>query len=431
MLKRLMWVFFWLVSLPAAAQNLTLPEAWQIALENNLSLQQQQQNIQIAQKQVQIQKAGYFPSISASALYNHVSEIAILNLPIPGQAGVQGTQVDVYDFNIGLSQPIFTGFRTSNLLKAAREQQQAGVIEEAVLKNQILLQIGMLYYDIQLNLVQQDVFTESIKRVDTQLKRVRNFYFAAQAAAFDTLEVANRKLQLQNELLNLQNIHQILLSNFKFAINTDAPFQIDRPAVEIIDLALAPLSEYYSRAIGQRPELEKITALQQAQLYRTKAAQSVFYPQVSATASYHYFRLGADFSYDEWQDFYTVGLSLNWNIWNWKRDSRTVEQSRLEYRNLDIANQKLLQDIEQQVTEAYKLLDNTRQQIQLQRQLVAQEQERYRIAGEQFEQGQAANLDLTNAERALTEAELLLQQKYIQWYRHKLRLDFAAGEIGK
>lgn len=433
MIKRMLLIM--VLSIPLIAEeSLTLQEAWQIALRNNLSLQQQQKVIQKAQQELAKRKADYLPSISAAGLYNHVSDIAIINIKLPPplpSPEARPTTINVYDFNVSLSQPIFTGFRTKNLVKSAREEQKAQEIEERVLKNQILFQIGLLYYEIQSNLIQQDVLVESIERVDAQLTTARNFYFAEQIPAFDTLEVANRKLQLQNQLQNLKNIHQILLTNFKFALNTDSLVQITPAAVLKTGLSVPPLNDFYTKAIRHRPELEKVTVLQQAQLFRARALKSAYYPQLSAIASYHYFRLNADFAYDKWQDFYTIGLNFQWNIWNWKRDKRAVEQAHLDYKRLDIVSEQIVQNIKQQVTEAYKYLDNSRQQIQLQKKLVTQEEERYRITREKFEQGQATNLDLTGAERALTEAKLLLEQNYIRWYQYQLQLDFATGVIGK
>lgn len=423
------------LSMPLIArESLTLQEAWHIALRNNLSLQQQQKVIQKAQEEIARRRAEFLPGISAGGLYNHVSGIALFQIQLPPplpSAEPQPATVNMYDVNLTLSQPIFTGFRTKNLLKSAREEQKAQEIEERVLQNQILFQIGSLYYQIQSNLVQQDVLMESIERVDAQLTTARNFYLAEQIPAFDTLEVANRKLQLQNQLQNLKNIHQILLTNFKFALNTDSLLQIQRPETVETELAVPPLNEYFTKAIRHRPELEKVTALQQAQLFRAKALKSAYYPQLSATASYHYFHLNADFAYNKWQDFYTIGLNLQWNLWNWKRDQRAVEQAHLDYKRLDIAGEQILHDIEQQVTEAYKYLDNSRQQILLQKNLAALEEERYRITREKFEQGQATNLDLSNADRALTEAKLILQQTYLQWRQYQLQLEFAAGTIGK
>ena len=75
-------------------------------------------------------------------------------------------------------------------------------------------------------------------------------------------------------------------------------------------------------------------------------------------------------------------------------------------------------------------MKTTLQQIQLQKQLLQQEKERYRITEEKYQQGQISALDVSTAEHALTQAHLEQQKNYINWYQYRLQLDFANGKIG-
>ena len=112
-----------------AQQSLTLADAWAIARQNNLALQQQQvQQSQVA-AEVRIQQSDYLPKLSVSAGAQYVSEIAKIDVPFlpnPIEAGVK----ERYDLSANLQQPIFTGFRTSNLVKAAKNQQAAAELQE-------------------------------------------------------------------------------------------------------------------------------------------------------------------------------------------------------------------------------------------------------------------------------------------------------------
>ena len=431
MIQRILcWLSFLLLPL-IAQQELTLSESWQIALQNNLTLQQQQKVIEQAAKEWQIQKSQLLPTLTASGSYKYVSELARLQLPfpVPGVKEIEAGVRNQYDLSLVFQQPLFTGFRTINMIKSARQQYLAQQLQETVVRNRLLFQIGQLFYSIQLNLLQQKVLMESISRTDNHLQQVRNFYLTGQAPAFDTLQVFNRKLQQENQLQQVKNTFTILTSQFRHLLNTEQPVKAAPLSIETVNPTLAPLDEYLNRAQQYRPELQQFRAVQEGQRFRKNALRSAYYPQVVAMASYHYARPGVDFFRGEWMDYYTVGVGVKWNLWNWKRDQRKVEQVQVELQRLDLQHRQILQDIRQQVIEAYQYLKNTAQQIQLQQRLVAQERERYRIVQEQYAQGQASNLDLDNAETALTEAELGLQEASIQWYRYSLQLDFATGEI--
>ena len=413
-----------------AQQSLTLADAWAIARQNNLALQQQQvQQSQVA-AEVRIQQSDYLPKLSVSAGAQYVSEIAKIDVPFlpnPIEAGVK----ERYDLSANLQQPIFTGFRTSNLVKAAKNQQAAAELQENTVEQQLFLQIGVLFQQIQLNLRQQTALRDGIARANDQLQLSKNRFAAAQVAAFDTLEAANRKLQLESQLSQLQNLNGILQTRMQLLLNSKSPVSVAEMPAETVDLQVPDVAATRQSAIENRTEFDQLRELQSAQAHRTGAIKSQFFPQIYGEAAYHYANPGVNFFKSEWMDYYTLGVGLQWQLFNGGKTRHQVQQSKLEIRKLTLQEQQLMLQVNQQIDEALAQLDNARTQIRFQRQLVAQEQERYRIATTAYEQGLATTLDVRNAETALTQAELLLQQRLIEWEQYRLQLDFATGVLGK
>ena len=130
-------------------------------------------------------------------------------------------------------------------------------------------------------------------------------------------------------------------------------------------------------------------------------------------------------------NYFTAGVNLQWEIWNWRRTKQKTEQVTLGIQQIDLQNRQMMKNIEQEIEEAYKYLIATKEQIVLQKKIVAQEKERYRMVSQKFEQGMATSLDMSDAEKKLTEAELLLQKDYVEWRQYQLQLDYATGLIGK
>jgi outer membrane protein TolC len=415
--------------------QLSLEETFQLVEENNLSLKQLEQTIAQAEHEINIQRTNYFPIISSSASYNHISELASLEIPfqIPGvtipsiEAGVK----DQFDLALLIKQPVFTGFRTKNLIKAANQKYQAEQIRKDILHNQLLFQVGQLFRNVQLNLLQQEVLHQSIKRADLQLQKITNLLEAQQTTGFDTLEVANRKLQISNQLLKLQHVENILKSKLLFLLNVEKVVDIEIPSLNEIKLDLKDIQFYENVAITQRPELNQISALQKAQSFQVKVIQSMFYPQVFANATYHYARPGVNFFKDEWMNYYTFGVNLQWELWNWNRTKQQSQQTKLAIQQLDLKSQELVQNIKQEVTEVFQYLLTTKEQVHLQEMLVQQENVRYQIINRKFEQQLATTLDMSDSENKLREAELVLQNTYIEWFLYQLQMDYVTGIIGK
>jgi outer membrane protein len=424
-----------MLSQPQEPRVVSLEEAWRIALENNLTLGQQDLLLRQSEEELGIQSAGRLPTLSTVGSYSYTSEIAVMEIasPLPGvtlpriEAGTRNR----YDVAAVLDQPIFTGFRTSNQINAARQQLLAQKSRREAVENQILLLVGQLYFQTQENELQRQVVEQAIERADHHLDKVRSFYFAKQAMAFDTLEVANRRLQLKSQLGMLLNQHEVLTSKLGHAMNVQfSPNVVPVPA-EGPSLLLDDLGEYLDSAAKERPELMEMVSLEKGALFRMRALRSAYLPQLYATASYHYGRPGANFFEDEWVDYYTVGLNVRWQVWNWLQDQRQVRRARLEHERVALQAEQLKLDVQQQVTEAYQQLKTTREQIELHRQLVNQERERYRITRENYEQANATSLDLSIAENTLTSAELTLKQNYTEWVRNLLQLQFATGRVGE
>lgn len=433
-------VLFMIAPAPAGlAQSgsaaLTLEAAWQLLDAHNLSLQQISLATLQAEEEIRIQQANFLPSLALTSSYNHLSEIARFELPIrlPGvtpqiiEAGVK----DQYDAAVLVKQPLFTGFRTRNLVRMAEARARGQDLQKTALRQKLYFQVGQLFYSIQLNLLQQDVLQESINRAESQLRDVRNFMLAKQATAFDTLEIANRKLQASNQLENLRNVLRILHGKMRFVLNAPELPEISPMRTDTLQLITASLPQLQASALQQRPEYRSLQEARDAQRFQRQALKSAKYPQLHAMASYHYARPGVNFFENEWMDYYTVGVQMQWNLWDWKKVRRKVQQADLEGRKLDLELQNMQRRIAQEVEEAYHYLENARQQIVLQEKLVTQERERFRITREKYNQGVATALQLSLAESSLTQAELFLQEKYFQWLRYRLQLDYATGTIGK
>jgi outer membrane protein len=437
--QKIVFIVFMLIVILSAvrvsAQELTLEDAWQIALQKNLTLQEVEKGIQQAKEEIKIQQSGFLPSINGSASYHYQSAIPSLELPfqIPGQGpiDIEAGFKNQYDLNVGVQQPIFTGFRTYHLAKAAKDQFQARQAGEQSAKNQLLLQIGQLYYTIQSNLLQQDIISQSIQRADNQLQKVNSLLEAQQAIPFDTLEIANRKLQQQIQLKNLENVYHILLSQFNYLLNIDSAQAVQKVSIESTGLSLNSRGDYQEIALEQRPELSQLNFSKRAQSNQIQVFRSTLLPQVYASGSYHYARPGVNFFKDEWMDYYTVGVNLQWSLWNWGRDYRKVKQARYEYDRLNLQNQELVNQIKQQVEETYRYLQNAREQIELQQKLVDQERTRYQMTEDMYLQAQVTSLDLSDAEQRLTEADLMLKEKYMEWYQYHLKMDYVTGTIGQ
>jgi len=405
--------------------GLTLIQAFKIVEDRNLSLQQQKLLVQQAEAEISIQQTGYYPSLSVSGL----STWAFFNKPPVNMPG-ETDRVSISILSLGIDQPIFRGFRTENSINMAESRFDSQKMSSQTVQNRLLLQTGLLYYDLQLNLLSQDVLHQSLSRARNQLEKTRNLLDADQVAWFDTLEVANRMLEIATSLNELEGYFAILKDKLAHLLNVSELPEItlqpaNPPAVQTEDL------KYLKQlALLNRAELKHIKVRRDMQGYQIEMIKASYYPVISASGGFNYGHMDGFFFTGEWVDFYNVMINFQWDLWNWKRDKNKVQQSRLEYQRLDLEEQQLLLDINNEIKEAYEQHKIILRQIEMQNRLYAQEKDRYEITHERFQQGLTTALDLSSAEHALTSAQLQLQKSYVDWYKNNLQMQYATGQIG-
>jgi len=407
---------------------LKLTEAIEMAKQNNLTLKQQAERVNIVMRELNVQKAGLFPQISANGTYNYTSEIPEIQIPqtpITIEAGVR----NLYDLNIKFQQSLFTGFRRLNLVNAANEDLNSTISRSRTFQNEILFQVYNIFYTAQLNQVQRRVLQASLNRAEKDLTTTRHFYMAGQVSAFDTLRVANQNLNIKTEINKLTHQYEVILNQLAFILNIPENRDIDQYSETTIDFQLESLETYLNIALSNRPEVNEIHHQIQSKNYQKKIVKSSFYPQVYGQAVFHYGKPGANFFENEWMDYLTVGISFQWELWNMSRRRQQLKQANYTLNIFTHEQKKTIESIKKEVKEGYQNLLSDRDQIELTQQLFRQERERYRIINNQYNQGLASSLDLTEAESALTTAELRLQQNKISWYINRAYLKLVTGQI--
>jgi len=411
-----------------SAKILSLSQALEIGQKNNLSLQQGQQRIEQYTAKVQAQKSSYFPKLAASGLYNHITDIPDINLPgFPATS--TANNVDLYDLSLKLQQPIFTGFRVSNLLHSAKEELNSSQAQYLTEVNGISYQIISVYRSAQLNLLQQKVLKSSLQRIQNDLKSTLQFYRAGQTSAFDTLTMANQYLKIQTELNELNHHYQILLTQLEFLLNMSPVEGVEEFSSTEIMPDLPPLEHFLQVAVQHRSELKQVKYQYQAQRYIKKSMASSYWPHMYGQITFHYLKPDVDILRTEWTDFFILGVNLQWDLWDSGRRKQEIRQLSHTLNILSLEEQKVIAKIQTEVKQAYQNLLTDLDQFRLSKKLVQQEQERYRIAHQKYKQGLASAVELSNAEIALTTAELRQEETVIKWWLDRSFMDYTTGRL--
>jgi outer membrane protein TolC len=417
-----------------AQAPLSLDEALQLAKKNSLQLKAQAENERAAQLEEWVQKANLLPALDlsfSSTYFSRVNEIDLREtLGIP-QARVELGGRDRSELSMGVRQPIFTGYRLRGRVDLAKNSKLSEATKLEVVSNEIFHRIHQLFYKAQSLYTQRKILEASLQRLNVQLENVRNLFAAEQAMAFDTLQVYNARLSTNIELEN--NQLNIRLAHLQMARLLDLPevrpiaeVELPRPPGEWADL-----QRLQNEAAQKRPELASVRLAQQGIGIQQRLARANYFPAVYGQANFHYAKPGLNPVVNEWMEYFSAGVNLQWNLWRWGGDQKKVEEFQALQNRLQLEERDLQRSIAYEVADGFENLQFSLEQWQLAEELQAQQAERYRIVSVQHQNGVASTNDLVTAEADLMRAELQTHQALIGYYINQANLKRAVGAIGE
>ena len=132
---------------------------------------------------------------------------------------------------------------------------------------------------------------------------------------------------------------------------------------------------------------------------------------------------------DDWEKTYAGFLVLSWNLFDGWRTRAQISKSKSQMRQADIAYDNLRDLIELEVRSAYLDFQSAQEKLKSQEMNVEHAEEGLRIANERYRQGMATNLEVMDAQLALTTARTNRIQALYELNVSAAKLKKAMGTI--
>ncbi|QMU63012.1 MAG: TolC family protein [Flavobacteriaceae bacterium] len=431
-----------LASFGYSQKKWNLKECVDEALKKNITVQQNQLNILLAERDVEIAKGNFLPNISGS---NNVDFRSGLS---PDQNGIL-TTTDNFNTNFSVSArgTIFNGFRNLNTYKQAKLGVEASKLTLEKIQNDISLFVVNGYLNVLFakeNLAVAEVQAEiSKKQVDAAQDRFDagvipkgDLLNVQSTAANDAQNVVTQQNALNLALLNLAQLLQVPYENFDvLEINVGFPSA---------NLPYENSNIVYEKALEIQPQIKNATlAIENADL-SIEISKAAFLPSVSynlatSTSYFNQFnnllpgQRNANF-FDQLNDRlqYGVGVSVNIPIFSGFQNKNTVAKSIINKSTaeLNLESQKL--NLQQTIEQAYldskaasKVYEAATISLESQREAFKNAQESYRLGAMSLFDFDLVRNRLVSAESALIRSkyDFVFKTKVLQFYYGELRLD--------
>ena len=428
-MKKIIVILFTTVTIVMSqSESLTIEESLTIGLNSSYEIKIANSDTLISDAKVTSAWSNLLPKVTLGANYNHLSEMPIqFNLPFP-----QSTNNDALTAmyaNAEIEQPLFTGFRLLSIKNASNYNKEASLLENSKVKNNKALEIQQTFWIYYKTVKFIEIISENLIVVESQISNVENFFSTGVATKSDLLKVKVVEADVRSKLIDANHRSKVAQANFNrvigFSIDADTKI-IASTYVE--ELANQDFKNVLSEALNSRLELEANNFRIKAADEMISAANSTWFPQVSAFGSYNYLKIeGGSMLNEDASNFWMVGLGMKWSIWDWGKTSSNATIATEQHFQIEVASKMLREKIEIEVYSNFLNLESEASKIELNKLRVESAEENFRIIDDKFNVQAATSTELTEASTLLTEAKIMLITSYINYKLARIRLDNSIG----
>lgn len=423
----------------SGSNKITLQQAVDIALKNNIQIKQSTVSVQNSELIWQQSKNNKLPSVNGftGVSTNFGRGIDFITNSYTNQTNTNN--------NVGINADvvIYQGNLLQNTIKRNALDLKASQQDMAAMKDNIALQVVLAYLNIlnfedqlTIALTQSDITKLQIDRTEKlvragSLPQANVFDLKAQLANEETT-IVNSQSNLETsrltllQLMNDRNYENIVLD--RISINT--------PSTEAYG---ASPSQVYETAEKYQPAIKAADLRIESNMVGIKIAEAAFKPSLSFSGGLGsgYGSQGKDFKTGERIGYFSqldnnfaqnVGLNLNIPIFNRYANKTRLEQSNLQKINAELNAQSTRQTLRQNIEQAYVNMNNAAKRFESLTVQVTALEESFRAAESRFNAGaidfvaynlQKTNLDKARANQVQAKYDYVFRTKILDFYQNK------------
>ncbi|HEX5169162.1 MAG TPA: TolC family protein [Cyclobacteriaceae bacterium] len=433
-------VITFLFSVNSFAQGpatLTFREAVRIGLENNVTLNQQKNQLEYTQINKTSSMLRLGPSIQGDA-----SAYRVDGNSFNQNAGeVINGQIDYVNGSISASMPVFNGMRQVSLYKQANFQNEAQLHQVNRSNQDVIRDVANQYLtcllDVQLIKIDEENVAAQQLQYD-QIKEQVNLGARAEADLYNQeYQLKNAELLLLRSRNTLKNDKAILAQTIQ--IDPAVPFELEEINwdVNAVIADTLTLDQMYETAMQRRSDLKQAENTEKAAHFGFNSFKGRYYPSISAGASfgsrYNYIH-GEDnrsfsdqFTQDNRQ--FSYGLSLTIPIYNGLLYRAQAAQSRATYENAKVLYKGTEVTVKTDVIRAYQnFRDAVTNYSASEAQLKAAELS-YQMEKERYDLGISNIVQLAVVNQTFIRAKSDYQNSLFVLMVQRIRINYALGTL--
>lgn len=405
---------FVLLSLPVLAQQrvMTLDEIVAAGLQNSKQLQATTAKSAAAHVKTSQYRNAFIPALNYTGTYLRVSD----NIEPFGFTLPDGTEkvlnpiiLNQYTNRLSVSEPVFTGFRALNTLRAAEFLERAAQLDVA--KDRAEVQFNLLSAALNLYKLQaaRRAFEQSLPAAQTRLAELSHQRDQGLALDNDVLRAELAVNQLETARLETDNA--LAAARFGLAVLTGQPentlLVVDSASVFGSSPDVAGLDSYLERA-GQRAEVQSALHRALAAGKQVNVSKGAYLPLISLGANVYDNRPNQRVfpPEDQFKSTWDAGVTVSWNLSGLYTNGRQVEEAKLNQQQAQLLSAQLGEAARTDIANQFYQWKSAESRIALAEKSLSQSLENRRVTEMRQQQQVASVSELLEADTEWVQAQI-------------------------
>jgi len=416
---------------PVISGKLSVQDCLKLAMVNNKALQRVTEEREIARGEHLKSYSAILPSVGLTGERRRLDEVQSIKMP-PELGGRSITMGDVDNYSVGLTvtQPIFAGgsiparLNSAKLFSLLTDETVRAAVQDVVYAAE------HAYYDVLLSQHLVEISTDAVRSAKAHLDSVKQKRQGGIASDFDVLRAEVELSNFQAELIqnkNAINISKAMLIK-TIGVSQDSDFVLSD------ELTYVPsevaMEQAVEAAYRNRPDLlgkEFDIRVQREQL---RIARSRYLPVISGYYSNTWAKPDPHSMMEiEWGHAWQAGLTATLPIFDgFSREGQIVSQkARLKQAQIGLVDAEETTLFE--LTKSQLSIENAAEFVESQRLNLTRAREGLRLAEVGYREGTNTQVEMIDAQAALTTAQANYYQAIYSHVIAKLDLQKAMGTL--
>lgn len=419
---------WWLSVAPALAgspDSITVDRAIGLTLQNHPAVRQAEFGVTASRARIDVNRSVSYPDISLNGKYVRIGPVPQFNLP--GEGPLDLAPYDNYDLHLGLRQTLYDFGKTTAAVRLAETSSQAAADRVDMVKFELAYQTVGVFNAILILQQRIAVLDEQLQtlnqHLDISIKKMK----AGTATNFDSLTIEVRIAVVRSDridALHLLETQEIMFRQLT-GLTSDMPLNL-RGAFASDKTVLNPDS-VMAAAAEQRPELilsrdAETTAA--AQTHLVSLSDKPFLALNVAGG----FANGYEPNLNTWRGNFAAGVEVKVPVFNGYMTKYQKAEAGANLNSARAHTNDLERQVLAEVRDALAGVNSSLEKIASTETQVRQAEEAVSMARVRYAAGVITNLDLLDAETALSQTKLIRLRAFYDYTVSLNALDRATGK---